>query len=80
VAAVTGDHVRVRPPGTVYCEECGWSYSWNLPVSISIFVAGNRVVEQQHQDCAIYRQDWRRRLLRTLLTRIPLNIGPADES
>lgn len=66
---MNGDHVRVRPPGTVFCEECGWSYTWNMPVSLSIFVAGNRVVEEQHRDCAIYRQDWRRRLLQVLLSR-----------
>ena len=64
-------HVVVRHPADVVCLECGWSYSWTVPVPIRMFTAGCMAAEREHQDCAIYRQDWRGRLLRTLLNRRP---------
>jgi hypothetical protein len=68
--AMNGDHVRVRHPCETYCEECGASYHWNTPVPIQVFVEGNKGFLRIHQDCPIYRQDWRQRLLRTMEARL----------
>jgi hypothetical protein len=67
---MNGDHVRVRHPCETYCEECGASYRWNTPVPIQVFVEGNKGFLRIHQDCPIYRQDWRQRLLRTMEARL----------
>lgn len=67
---MNGDHVRVRHPCETYCEECGASYHWNTPVPMEVFVEGNKGFLRIHQDCPVYRQDWRRRLLRVLDERL----------
>lgn len=58
--------VVLGPGARLVCLECGWSYDWAVPVPIPLFVAGCAAMEREHEDCAIYRQEWRRRLLRIL--------------
>lgn len=66
---MTGDHVVVRHPCETYCLECGHGYQWNTPVPIEMFVEANKVFGRMHQDCPLYRLEWRRRLLRLLGSR-----------
>jgi hypothetical protein len=51
-----------------------------LPCSLLMAPAVMRQFEKENEGCATVRDRARALLLRTLLTRIPLNIGPADES
>jgi hypothetical protein len=46
---------------------CGRSYVWNTPVPIPLFCAGNAAWAKDHDFCREWRQEWRARLLATLM-------------
>jgi len=48
-----GDHVRLVPPGTLFCTHCGEKYAMALPVCVGLMAAACDAFSKEHRRCKL---------------------------